>query len=322
MPRSPSTPSNPGRVGVVVPLYQGLDYIDAALGSVAAQTHQPADVVVVDDGSIDGGSDAAERWADLLPITVVRHEHNQGLPAALRTGIATLGTPLIAQLDADDLWLPEHLEMLLAQYDRQPGLISADALRWIPGLSLGRRSWYQRYRVPRPDDQLASLVADNWVFGATLLSRDDYDAAGGYRDRISCEDWDLWLRMVRNGVRVSVPAYPTMLYRLRPGSVSRGDKLYIAQLDILSDFIREADDPVMQSAARSARRAVSARLHLQRAYSLARERRRFGARREAARAVRAASPTAVRAAAILALPVSAVKVYDRISSDPRWQVNR
>ncbi len=321
-PSAPVRPSARGPLGVVVPLFDGAEYIDAALSSIAAQSLLPDEVVVVDDGSTDGGAELLECWADLLPLRVVRHERNCGLPTALRTGISVLSTPLVAQLDADDIWLPDNLETLTRAFDNAPGLVSADALRWVPERAVANRSWYQRYPLPAPEDQMAALIKGNWVFGSTLLARDDYDSAGGYRDHASCEDWDLWLRMLRNGVRVTVPQHPTMLYRLRPGSVSRGEKLFIAQLAILANFIETSPPGELRKAATAARRRVAARLRLQRSYDAARNHDTRRARSDAMYALRGDIPVKLRAAVTLAVPSTAVRLYDRVSLDPRWQVNR
>jgi hypothetical protein len=200
--------------------------------------------------------------------------------------------------------------------------VSADALRWLPERALANRSWYERYPLPDPERQLVTLIKGNWLFGSTLLALDDYDAAGGYRDHASCEDWDLWLRMLRNGVRVTVPAHPTMLYRLRPGSVSRGEKLFIAQLDILADFIGNSPPGELRRVAIKARRHVAARLQLHRAFDSARNHDTRKARSDAAVALRGDIPVKLRAAVTMAIPSTAVRIYDRVSLDPRWQVNR
>src|SRR5690242_10367772 len=96
----------PPRVSVVLPLHDLRDYVGQAVESVLAQT-VPADdveIVVIDDGSRDGGGEVARSYAPR--VRVVRQD-NRGLSAARNAGIALTGAPLIAFLDADDRFLPD-----------------------------------------------------------------------------------------------------------------------------------------------------------------------------------------------------------------------
>lgn len=92
---------------VVIPAYNAADTIGPAIESVLAQTLQPKEIIVVDDGSTDGTAAVVDKMAS--PITIVR-QTNQGPGAATSAGIALTTTPYLATLDADDLWLPEKIE--------------------------------------------------------------------------------------------------------------------------------------------------------------------------------------------------------------------
>ena len=103
----------PGRpaISVVVPLYNKGPYIARALNSVFIQTFQDFEVIVVDDGSTDGGAEVVREFDDSR-IQLIQQE-NQGVSAARNRGIEVAGAELVAFLDADDEWLPKHLEILL-----------------------------------------------------------------------------------------------------------------------------------------------------------------------------------------------------------------
>lgn len=111
---------------VVIPAYNAGTLLREALESVAAQQHRPAWIVVVDDGSRDNTGDNAARWlADLgLPGEVVCQE-NRGISAARNAGLSRRRTGWVALLDADDLWLPDHLQRLAAAVASYPDAVAA-----------------------------------------------------------------------------------------------------------------------------------------------------------------------------------------------------
>lgn len=105
-------------VSVVIPLYNKSPYIARALNSVLAQTFQDFEVIVVDDGSTDDGA-AVVRGFDDPRIRLIQQE-NRGVSAARNRGIEAARAELVAFLDADDEWLPGHLEVLLRLRDKYP----------------------------------------------------------------------------------------------------------------------------------------------------------------------------------------------------------
>ena len=78
-------------VDVVIPNYQGEHLLDACLAAVAAQTLQPARVIVVDDGSTDASQAVVARHAGVEWLAL---RENRGFPAAVNAGIAASTAPL------------------------------------------------------------------------------------------------------------------------------------------------------------------------------------------------------------------------------------
>jgi glycosyltransferase involved in cell wall biosynthesis len=125
------------RVSVVVPLFDKAPYVSRALRSISAQSFQAFEVVVVDDGSTDGGADAARAHADPR-VRLVRQDHS-GEGAARNRGLAETTGALVAMLDADDTWDPEFLETIVGLWRRFPeaGLLAtAYRSRYRGGLTL------------------------------------------------------------------------------------------------------------------------------------------------------------------------------------------
>jgi glycosyltransferase involved in cell wall biosynthesis len=257
-------------VAVVIPAFNSAAYLDTALASVAGQTVQPAEVVVVDDCSDDETSQRAKDWADRLPVAVIRLERNSGPGAARDHGIRSSAAPLLALLDADDFFLPDHLETMITLHAASPSLVSAQELSWCPGTGLtqpAKMSQPARWtRVRRAEQtQLEELLRSNFVnFG--FFARDLYERSGGFSDRYYCEDWELWIAMLRAGAHITMAPYPTAIHRVHAQSLSF-DAARIAQhgIEFLSAMIRSAQTPAEAAAAQAGRQALIGKLCFYRA---------------------------------------------------------
>lgn len=107
-------------VSVVVTNHNYRDFAAEAIDSALAQTQAPLEVVVVDDGSTDGSAQfLQERYGTEPRVRLITTE-NRGQLAALRTAVAACTGDAIAFLDADDCWLPDHLEVVGGILARRP----------------------------------------------------------------------------------------------------------------------------------------------------------------------------------------------------------
>lgn len=132
------------RVSVIVPLYNKVNYIRRALDSIAAQTLRDFEVIVVDDGSTDGGGQLAAAYPDERFRTIT--QANRGPGAARNRGVAEAQSDIIAFLDADDEWLPDYLadgKAALDQYGPQVASFTSGYIECPAGVST-ERMWRKR----------------------------------------------------------------------------------------------------------------------------------------------------------------------------------
>ena len=315
---TPQPTSPPTDVAVIIPAHRCPSTIDAALASVAAQTRPPREVVIADDASGDATPELARAWSDRLPVTVVELTDNQGPGGARRAAIAASDSDRIALLDSDDVWMPDHLESMIGLHDRHGGVITADALRWIPGRALATEGIEQSMPVPPRHRQHATILGQNFIFIGSLFRRDAYDEAGGFRDFRGPEDWDLWIRMVRNGATIRRGDHPTVLYRLSPTSISADDRMVAEERRVASVAMRESTSDEDRDVLRRTLRRLDSKASMYRAYALAREHRTLAARWAALGGLRGPGRVPTRCVALALAPRRATAARDRRVHDPRW----
>lgn len=192
------------RFSVIMPLYNKAPYVRKAVESVVGQTYRDWELIVVDDGSNDDGSNILTAIADPR-IRLVRQE-NAGVSAARNRGVALSGeaafrSPFICFLDADDWWEPTFLEEMAALIERHHDAGIYGTGYWI--VKNGRRRL-----APIGVEEGFAEGEINYcqVYARTLcmpltsitvcIPRRVFDEAGGFPLGITLgEDFLLWLRI-------------------------------------------------------------------------------------------------------------------------------
>ena len=105
-------------ISVIIPLYNKVDHIEDTLRSVLAQTYKDYEIVVVDDGSIDGSTELVENLG-IDNLRLIR-QNNAGVSAARNSGIEEARGEFVALLDADDLWKPDYLAVQFEMTQKYP----------------------------------------------------------------------------------------------------------------------------------------------------------------------------------------------------------
>jgi len=112
--------SSDAGISVVIPLYNKAPHIQRAIDSVFAQTYNNYEIIVVDDGSTDESADVIKNILDSR-IHLITQE-NAGVSAARNRGIHEAKYGIVAFLDADDEWLPEFLELVVHEFEKDPAV--------------------------------------------------------------------------------------------------------------------------------------------------------------------------------------------------------
>lgn len=208
-------------VTVVIPAYNSAHYITQALDSLKAQTFNDFEVIVVNDGSDD--RDQLEQILRSHPLPVVYlSQENKGVSAARNAAIRLGRGEFYAQLDADDQWTPDYLEVQLGVLSGDP-----DVALVYPNATIvqdGSDATLEFMKISPSEGEVTfeSLVRQRCVVMTCVTARMSAIREAGMFDESlrSCEDFDLWLRIVRNGGRIVYHRRPLVLYRRHEGSLS------------------------------------------------------------------------------------------------------
>ena len=188
-----------------MPVFNGEAYLAASIGSAAAQTLLPLELIVVDDGSSDASVELAERLETPFPKRVLSVA-NGGQSRARNAAAAMAQGDYLAFLDHDDIWHREHLARLLAPLEADPGLgwAYSDIDEMDQDAQLVHRNLLRALNpaVEHPKTSLYNLLAaDMFIFpSAAVVRTAAFRAVGGFDERLAgYEDDDLFLRLFRAG---------------------------------------------------------------------------------------------------------------------------
>ncbi len=210
-------------VSIVMPTYDRMQFLPAAVESLLAQTLGDWELIVADDGSSNESvRDYLRALERDMRVRVLWLEHVGNPGRARNAGIAQARAELVAFMDSDDLWVPAKLEQQLAHMRRRPecgwsytGFLIVDADD-VPLQSERTRQWtpYDGEIFAEVVRGAASIRTPAVAARTTLLS-----GVGGFDERIaSAEDYDLWARLALASPVCVVDAPLVRVRRHRPDS--------------------------------------------------------------------------------------------------------
>jgi teichuronic acid biosynthesis glycosyltransferase TuaG len=206
---------------VIVPVFNAERFLEEALAGVAAQSFRDFEIVVVDDGSTDETPHVVERWRRRFREEMrVFRQDNAGLAAARNTGVREARGRFVAFLDGDDVWLPTYLERMVGLAAGGEGSVFYCGARFIDetGADLPQTT----DRVVPPAQMYEALLRANFLVPSAVVARCDALGSAEPFD-VSfrrLQDWELWLRLARDGARFVGISDQLVRYRAHAASLS------------------------------------------------------------------------------------------------------
>ncbi len=209
--------SDAPRVSVVLPFRDAAGTLGEALDSLGAQTLTDWECLLIDDGSTDSSTALARARHAVDPRFRILAAGG-GIVDALNRGIAAARAPLIARMDADDVALPQRLELQAAAFAADPALTVVGCLvEAFPAAAVadGMRRYVDWLNgLTTPDAIRDALFVESPIAHPSAMIRTaTLRAVGGYRAIDGPEDYDLWLRLLIHGGRAM--KVPQLLLRWR-----------------------------------------------------------------------------------------------------------
>ena len=204
-------------VTVSMNIYNGMPYLHEAVESVRNQTVQDLEIILINDGSTDSSREYLENLTD--PRIRVFHQENAGTAVASNLAIEHCQTPFLARMDADDIALPNRIEVQLDFMKRHPevGMAGTQAA-WLGPDAVGKS-----IKLPTTHEAIWKALVDGHhaMVHATLMMRTEViRGVGGYWSipRLD-DDTDMMLRMGETAKLANIDQ-TLYHYRILQGSLS------------------------------------------------------------------------------------------------------
>lgn len=198
------------KVSIVIPTYERAKYLERLLGSVCGQTFRDYEVIVIDDCSTDIESYAKvirEYEHKINRLIYLRNDVNFGSPTHARNvGMKLSKGEYVAFCDDDDEWYPDKLQKQVDKFEKSPvryGLVYT----WADTIDGKTGEVIFKYRGDKEGNFVKELLKKDFIpTSSVMVRKEEFLAINGMDESMiyCCEDWDAWLRMLKNGTLCGV----------------------------------------------------------------------------------------------------------------------
>ncbi len=245
-------------VSVLMPVYNGRDYLRPAIESVLNQSFVDFELLIINDGSKDDSQEIIESYND--PRIVAIKQENQGVARSLNNGLKIAKGKYIRRHDADDISTTDSLKIQVDFLESNPEYVMVCNQQAFMTLN-GKVAL--KYRVPNTKffegKKIKDLSFDDFavdrsspvVHGTACFRRKEVLELGCYRTEfIVSEDNDLWLRLLEK-YKIAVMNVCTYYMRIHPGSATHRHANKIQHFrNLLVDYSKQrrltGTDPIMR----------------------------------------------------------------------------
>lgn len=228
------TQINP-RVSIIIPVFNGANYLEAAIESAIAQTYKNLEIIIIDDGSTDRGATEAIARSFGDAVRYFKKE-NGGVSSALNFGISSMTGKYFSWLSHDDIYYPEKIQHQIEYIQTNSSvMVLATGLDVINSDGQITSSYTSgEYLVIENGRD----VMDNWVYGCSLLiNREVFDFVGLFNERNrTLQDLEMWLKIVHAGHKITM--MPNILCQWRHHGESDSFKARRKHLDEVGFFLQ------------------------------------------------------------------------------------
>jgi glycosyltransferase involved in cell wall biosynthesis len=202
-------------VDIVIPSYNRPDYLERLLNSINVQTFKDFQIIVIDDSSIDekGYSQVINKFSNELNLKYIRNKTNNGVQYSRNKGILETKSKYVAFVDDDDVWLPNKLLKQVDRFETSPDIVGL-LYSWADTLDQTGNIIY-KYRAIHRGQCLSDLLNNNFIPApSVIVRRSVLGKIGAFDENLpSCQDWDMWTRIVESGFSIDLVEDVLVLYQ-------------------------------------------------------------------------------------------------------------
>ncbi len=214
-------------ISVIMSVYNAERYLHQAIDSILQQTFPDFEFIIIEDGSTDRSAEILEMYAKQdQRLKLIRKSKNKGAKGFienLNLGLDQAKGKYIARMDADDISDPDRFQQQMDFLEKHPSV-------FIVGASMNgideNGDFIKFLQVHTDDHSIKKNMLRNIALFHPVIMFRNSDIR--YRDKmISCEDYDLYLRMMLENKKMANLSTPLLKYRILQNSLSRKDKTFI-----------------------------------------------------------------------------------------------
>ncbi|EKN66452.1 glycosyl transferase, family 2 [Neobacillus bataviensis LMG 21833] len=217
-------------ISIVIPTYKRTDYLERLLKSIKAQTFKEYEIIVVDDNSPnkEDYEEVVNKYSkEFKEFTFLRNDTNKGAPYSRNRGIKKAKYEYIALVDDDDEWLPEKLKKQIEIFnnsDENLGIVYT----WTDAID-EKGDIVHQYRAEIEGTPKKEILKGCFLPSPSVMVRKTHIQRVGLFDEglPSCQDWDMWTRMILNNSECKVvKSVVTLYHKHNNGSIGLSAKAY------------------------------------------------------------------------------------------------
>ena len=208
-------------ISILLPAYNCMQFLSQTIDSLLNQTFADFELLIINDGSTDDTEQVIKSYKDAR-IRYIKNEVNSGLIYSLNKGIDLAAGKYIARIDADDLALPQRLELQKKWLDDHPlTAVVGCTVQMIDEQNKGLGLWKDDQQTTTFKAIKAMMPWENCLAHPSVMIRTELAIQYKYDgNQQHTEDYDLWLRMLADGLIIEKVPQNLLLYRVHQSSIT------------------------------------------------------------------------------------------------------
>lgn len=232
-------------ISIVLPCYNSETTLKSTFNSINSQFYKNFELIFIDDGSQDSSLIVAKEFSRSSNIDMkIITRKNKGFLKSLNEGIESSSGSHIARIDSDDLWKPDHLELIMQEFRKNDALVLVGSNAKLVNEKMVNIGISNQARSN--EEVLKYMLKDNpFIHSSVVFKKDTYKMTSGYligNDEGSkhTADYNLWFELSKYGQCINI-SNNTVIYRILENSMSRQmDRCinYSARLSVMKKVYR------------------------------------------------------------------------------------